>query len=124
MQFIKDVAKSVDVFLLIFNAEHSILTPTAVAQLKLYEDVLGKNWWEHVITQMSHWSHSKRDVRLRRRKQLNETVMHQRLNEKYRRLLNVSVQEIPTTFIDPVLPVFVEEPEYYDYDIDEREKNK
>ena len=115
MEFIENDIGSINVFLLLYNSEASYMTADRVRQLKLYENVFGQNWWSHVISQMGHWAHDKKTAWIRSRKNMTEEIVHRIMNEKYKSLLGVSVAEIPTVFVDPILPVFVPEEDFGEY---------
>ena len=103
VQFIKKIGR-VNVFLLLYKWPR-LMTPKRVDQLQLYQQVFGKTWWSHVISQVNWWRHDRNSAHLRNRRNISEELVDKIMNENYTSLWNVSA-EIPTTFVDPMTPIF------------------
>ena len=96
VQFIKKIGR-VNVFLLLYKWPR-LMTPKRVDQLQLYQQVFGKTWWSHVISQVNWWRHDRNSAHLRNRRNISEELVDKIMNENYTSLWNVSA-EIPTTFV-------------------------
>ena len=124
----RDWVKSVDLILLLFNGKKTRFQQATIESLQLLEGIFSPSFWENtarfVLTIQSFtcteffllnillssaftfWPHDIRSVRQREKnRNLTEERQHRAWNEQYRDDLKVSI-EIPSVFVDPVLPVF------------------
>merc|ERR550519_2334198 len=102
----KNQIKSVDIFLLCFSGQNSRFKQYTIDFIKLFESIFSKEMWKHAVTEVTFWKHDRRSVRERQRRGgMDELKRHKEWNSQYKEELNVII-EIPSVYIDPVLPIF------------------
>ncbi len=88
-------------------------------QLQIYETIFGKAFWDHAMTEFTFYSHNDRANAMRAYQQqikcqhdptcngttVPEEAKHEEWNSAYRQKLGVQ-HDIPSLFIDGILPVF------------------
>ena len=98
---IKRIA-SITAFMMLFNGERPRFTQSTQEQVKLYENIFGREMWKNTITEFTFWQHDQRriDERLENR-ELDEDIQHKRWNKEYENRFGVT-QTVPSVFVDPV----------------------
>ncbi len=130
-RYVRDLARSlqhnfedgVNVFLLLFKSTANRFNQWTQEQLGIYETIFGKKFWKHAMTAFTFWRHNAMS-HLGREQLMGhkcaedpsldcgdgmtpELMKHEEWNDAYREKLEVAEGiEVPTVFIDAVLPVF------------------
>ena len=93
---------SITAFMMLFSGETPRFTQSTQEQVKLYENIFGREMWRNTITEFTFWGHSERKIMERLEdRELTEEIQHQIWNKEYETRFGVS-SEVPTVFVDPV----------------------
>ena len=104
MHLVEDLQKlgNINTFLLAYKGPNHKFDINLQEQIKLFETIFSKHFWENVASEFTYWSHNEYSVDKRENDAfMNEDTKHADWNEMYEDLFNVGM-EIPSFFIDPV----------------------
>ena len=92
---------SIDAFMLLFKGANARFSLAMQEQMKLYQNILGAEMFENVITEFTYWSHDIRAIRERNRARggLTDGTKHDTWNREYKNRFSVP-RDIPTVFIE------------------------
>ena len=98
---VKRIGK-IDAFMVLLNGQKARFSEPLQEQMKMYQNIFGKEIWDNTIIEFTYWSHNGRDIRKRKKsRKLDVNKQTKFWNEVFAVKFRLD-KTIPIVFVDPV----------------------
>ena len=103
-QYLKDNYDSINIFLLLIKGSDTRFDDSLDRMLQWYEEIFGKDFWKHVVVEVTFWKHTEKAIK--ERKADRDGLEEIRYTKDVQKALNDTFKfnlKLPVVFVDPVM---------------------
>jgi len=103
-QYLKDNYDSINIFLLLIKGSDTRFDDSLDRMLQWYEEIFGKDFWKHVVVEVTFWKHTAKAKK--ERKADRDGLEEIRYSKDVQKALNDTFKfnlKLPVVFVDPVM---------------------
>ena len=103
-QYLKNNYDSINIFLLLIKGSDTRFDDSLEKMLQWYEEIFGKDFWKHVVVEVTFWKHTAKAIADRKsdRNGLNEISFTKDVQKALKDTFGFDLK-LPVVFIDPVM---------------------